>query len=74
MYTSEADKKTVRLTRAWTDADELGTMHALAYLVVFRPVDAPAPSVSDIQLQTDADGISAAAKVEGQDLSVSFKD
>jgi len=58
------------VTRPWSLADVAGTSHVLAYLIVFRPSDKPAPKVSDLVLKPDGTG--ASAKVDGTDLSISF--
>jgi hypothetical protein len=72
-YESATDARTVKVTRSWASADAVGDLRALAYLVVFRPSDQPAPAVSELSLQS-ADGVgSASAIVDGTKLSVSFK-
>jgi hypothetical protein len=62
-----------RVMRFWDSADAVGPVRVLAYLIVFRPSDAPAPSVTGLSLQPGGDGVVAAAKVDGADLSVTFK-
>ncbi len=63
----------IRVTRPWNTSDVIGSLHVLSYLIVFRPADQPAPTVSDLVLKTDANGVTASAKVDGEDLSLSFK-
>ena len=71
-YQMHTDARTFRVTRPWSTADAVGPLRVLAYLVVFRPADQPAPVVSGIVLHAVAKGITAAAKVDGKDLSVTF--
>jgi hypothetical protein len=58
--------------RPWSTAEALGSGHVISYLVVFRPAGAPEPKVSDISLTSNGGQNSAAAKVDGAQLSVSF--
>jgi hypothetical protein len=62
-----------RVTRSWGSADVVGGLHILSYLIVFRPTGQPAPAVSEIALKAEAGCVSASAKVDGVNLSVSFK-
>ncbi|MCE0498242.1 MAG: hypothetical protein LV481_09895 [Methylacidiphilales bacterium] len=62
-----------RVMRFWDSADSIGNVHIMSYVIVFRPSDQLPPKVSDLALKTDANGISASARVDGADLSVSFK-
>jgi len=62
-----------RVMRFWDSADSIGSLHVMAYLVVFRPSGQPAPAVSGLILNTDQNGAHAAAQVDGADLSLSFK-
>jgi hypothetical protein len=62
-----------RIVRSWNTSDVIDNLHVMSYLIVFRPVDQPAPNVSGLGLKTDANGVSASAKVDGDDFSVSFK-
>lgn len=61
------------VVRSWNTSDVINNLHVLSYLIVFRPSDQPAPAVSGISLKTDANGVSASAKLDGKDMSVSFK-
>ncbi|MCE0497766.1 MAG: hypothetical protein LV481_07460 [Methylacidiphilales bacterium] len=72
---SQADtgQGVVQVTRPWSSADSLGSLHALAYLIVFRPSDQPAPTVTNLVLSGDESGVSAGANVDGTNLSVSSK-
>jgi hypothetical protein len=73
-FEGAADEKTFKVSRPWVSSDVLGTKHALAYLVVFRPADKPAPTVSGLALSNDAQGlVTAKANVDGADLSVTSK-
>jgi hypothetical protein len=63
----------LRVARSWNTADVVNSMHVLAYVIVFRPSDQPAPAVTDIGLKPTRDGASATATVDGTSLSVSFK-
>jgi len=62
-----------RVTRSWNSADVVGSLHVLSYLIVFRPSDQPAPSVSGIMLERKGAEVSAEAQVDGTNISVSFK-
>jgi hypothetical protein len=59
-----------RLTRAWSSSDVVGSFHVLSYLIVFRPSDQPAPTVSGLALKPDPAGVAAAATVDGTSLSL----
>jgi hypothetical protein len=67
------DVHSVKVTRSWASADNVGYLKALSYLVVFRPSDQPAPTVSDIALRSNAGVGTASVVVDGAKLSVSFK-
>ena len=60
-----------RVTRPWSTSDQVGTFHVLSYLIIFRPSGQPAPTVSDIALKADGDAVSATAKVDGTEFSLS---
>jgi hypothetical protein len=62
-----------QVTRPWTMADTIGDVHLMAYLVVFRAADKPAPTVTGLALQAGGLGVTASAQVDGAPLSVSFK-
>ena len=72
-FESQSDTQTLRLTRLWKTADSVNSLNVLAYLIVFRPSDAPAPNVSGLGLKVQGDGAFAEAQVDGTPLSVSFK-
>jgi len=75
-FVPKADANNLRVNRPWTSSDNIGSgtaLHVLSYLIIFRPSDQPAPTVSDIALKGDESGVSATAKVDGDALSVSFK-
>jgi hypothetical protein len=72
-YQSAINHGLVKVTRAWNSADAVGNLHVLSYLLVFRPTEQPAPQVSGITLVPDGDEVTAHARVDGDDLSVSFK-
>ena len=62
-----------RVTRSWNSSDVAGSLHVLSYLVVFRPSTQPPPAVSGLTLKAGAGGASAAAKVDGAPLAISFQ-
>lgn len=66
-----SDEHKITVSRAWTTADTVGSRHVLAYLIVFRPSDQTAPTVSDLTLEADGDNVSATAKVDGTNFSLS---
>jgi hypothetical protein len=72
-YEGKGDEHHFKLERPWASADVVGSLHVLSYVVVFRPSAQPAPAVSDLTLVADADGVTASAQVDGEPLSVSFK-
>jgi hypothetical protein len=72
-YTSQSDAHVMQLNRLWTTADQVGSMHVIAYLIVFRPADQGKPAVENLKLQGDGDAGTASAQVDGQPLTVSFK-
>jgi len=75
-FVLKADANNVRLNRPWTQADAVtttGPLHVVSYLIVFRLSGQLAPTISDLVLKGDENGASATAKVDGDALSVSFK-
>ncbi len=68
----KSDQHTVQVNRVWSSADALGKVHAISYLVVFRPADKPAPQVSDLALKDDAGQLSVSATVDGAPLSITM--
>ena len=70
---ADAPHHIMRVIRPWSSADSVGDLHVLSYLVVFRPSDQPAPAVSGLALKADAIGVSASANVDGDNLSLLFK-
>jgi hypothetical protein len=69
---THTDQHTFQVNRPWSSADALGPVHVISYLVVFRPAGQPAPQVDGPALTMDGDQISASAKVDGADLTLSF--
>jgi hypothetical protein len=74
-YESHEDDKTdqhvIQINRDWSTADEVGKVHAISYLVVFRPAGKPAPNVSNLQLKDENGQLSTSATVDGENLSIS---
>ena len=74
-YESHEDDKTdqhvIQVNRDWSTADAVGKVHAISYLVVFRPAGKPAPNVSNLQLKDENGQLSTSATVDGESLSVS---
>jgi hypothetical protein len=73
-FTTQTDARTFRLMRAWSTSDAVGTARTLAYVIVFRPADQPAPVVSGLSLSSQKDGDVAEATVDGEKISVLLKD
>ena len=74
-FESKADipHRVLQITRSWNSSDTVGSLHVLSYLIVFRPSDQPAPTVSGLVLEATPTGVSARAKIDGVPLSVQFK-
>ncbi len=73
VYSPQVNPHDIHLDRAWSACDTLGNLHVLSYLIVFRPSNQSPPSVTGLALKTDEGGGSAAAQVDGDAFSVSFK-
>jgi hypothetical protein len=71
----DPDHHVMRVTRSWNSSDLVGNLHVMAYVIVFRPADQAAPTVTDISLASGPKGVvTAAASVDGVPLSVNFTD
>ena len=62
----------LRVTRSWTYSDSIGVFRVLAYLVVFRSSQDPAPKISGIKLQALRGHVIVRAKVDGHGLAIHF--
>jgi hypothetical protein len=67
----KTDQHVIQVNRDWSTADEVGKVHAISYLVVFRPVGKPEPKVSNLQLKDENGQLSTTATVDGENLSIS---
>ncbi len=62
----------LRLERPWTEADIIGAQHILAYLVIFRPANEPAPTISHVSLKPEGTGASVTAEIDGAPFTLVF--
>ncbi|HEX4140038.1 MAG TPA: hypothetical protein VHY09_06790 [Candidatus Methylacidiphilales bacterium] len=66
--------KRAYLDRGWDNADHVGSVGVLAYLVAFKlPGEGTAPSVSNITFTPDDKGVTVSAQVNGNTLTLQAK-
>jgi hypothetical protein len=73
MYQGTVSGDYLKVTRDWTSADKIGDMHIISYAVIFRPTGSQAPKVTGLALLKDGAQAIAKANVDGDDMSLSFK-